>query len=133
MKSIKKNGCSTPGTPVEQPFQAPSGRSAGRQHRGEREQPCILKRRSHQLDADGHPAFRIVPGRDTDAAVAGEVQGNGEGTKFAQTTCGSIRLHLVKIGAVIRRNTRKVYVALSSACPNQELLRLIAAKIIAME
>ena len=55
------------------------------------------------------------------------------GTKFAQTTCGSIRLHLVKIGAVIRRNTRKVYVALSSACPNQELLRLIAAKIIAME
>ena len=55
------------------------------------------------------------------------------GTKLAQATCGSIRLYLVKIGAVIRRNTRKVYVALSSACPNQELLRLIAAKIIAME
>ncbi|NCB66896.1 MAG: IS1380 family transposase [Bacilli bacterium] len=56
-----------------------------------------------------------------------------DGTKFAQATCGSIRLYLVKIGAVIRRNTRKIYVALSSACPNQELLRLIAAKIIAME
>lgn len=55
------------------------------------------------------------------------------GTKFAQATCGSIRLYLVKIGAVIRRNTRKIYVALSSACPNQELLRLIAAKIIAWE
>lgn len=55
------------------------------------------------------------------------------GTEFAQATCGSIRLYLVKIGAVIRRNTRKIYVALSSACPNQELLRLIAAKIIALE
>lgn len=55
------------------------------------------------------------------------------GTTFAQATCGSIRLYLVKIGAVIRRNTRKIYVALSSACPNQELLRLIAAKIIALE
>lgn len=55
------------------------------------------------------------------------------GTKFAEATCGSIRLYMVKIGAVIRRNTRKIYIALSSACPNQELLRLIAAKIIAME
>ena len=55
------------------------------------------------------------------------------GRKFAEVTCGSIRLYLVKIGAVIRRNTRKIYVALSSACPNQELLRLIVAKIIAME
>ncbi|WP_176015110.1 transposase [Victivallis sp. Marseille-Q1083] len=55
------------------------------------------------------------------------------GTQFAEATCGSIRLYLVKIGAIIRRNTRKIYVALSSACPNQELLRLIAAKIIAWE
>ena len=55
------------------------------------------------------------------------------GTEFAETTCGSIRLYLVKIGAIIRRNTRKIYVALSSACPNQEILRLIAAKIIAWE
>ncbi len=55
------------------------------------------------------------------------------GTLFAEATCGKIRLYLMKIGAIIRRNTRKIYVALSSACPNQELLRLIAAKIIAME
>ena len=55
------------------------------------------------------------------------------GTKSAQATCGRIRLFLVKIGAAIRRNTRKIYIALSSACPNQELLRLIVAKIIAME
>ena len=55
------------------------------------------------------------------------------GTEFAETTCGGIRLYLVKIGAIVRRNTRKIYVALSSACPNQELLHLIAAKIIAWE
>ena len=55
------------------------------------------------------------------------------GTEFAETACGSIRLCLVKIDTIIRRNTRKIYVALSSACPNQELLHLIAAKIIAWE
>ncbi|MBP3394566.1 MAG: transposase [Lentisphaeria bacterium] len=55
------------------------------------------------------------------------------GTKFAQAICGRIRLFLVKIGAIIRRNTRKIYIALSSTCPNQELLRLIVTKIIAME
>ena len=55
------------------------------------------------------------------------------GTQFAEATCGSIRLYLVNIGAIIRRTTRQIYVALSSACPNQELLRLIAAKIIAWE
>ena len=55
------------------------------------------------------------------------------GTEFAETAYGSIRLYLMKIGAIVRRNTRKIYVALSSACPNQELLRLIAAKIIAWE
>ena len=55
------------------------------------------------------------------------------GTKFALATCGSIRLYLVKIGAIIRRNTRKIYVALSSTYPNQELLHLIAVKIIVRE
>ena len=55
------------------------------------------------------------------------------GTEFVETTCSNIRLYLVKIGAIIRRNTRKIYVALSSACPNQELLCLIAVKIIAWE
>ena len=39
----------------------------------------------------------------------------------------------MKVGAVIRRNTGRIYVALSSASPNQELLRLIGAKITAME
>ena len=29
------------------------------------------------------------------------------GTKFAQATSGKIRLYMVKVGAVIRRNTRK--------------------------
>ncbi len=54
-------------------------------------------------------------------------------TEFAETACGSIRLYLVKIGAIVRRNTRKIYVALSSTYPNQELLHLIAVKIIVRE
>ena len=55
------------------------------------------------------------------------------GTEFVETTCGNIRLYLVKIDTIIRRNTRKIYVALSSTYPNQELLHLIAVKIIVRE
>lgn len=38
-------------------------------------------------------------------------------TQFSKAQCGSIRLKLLKIGAVVRRNTRKIYVLLSSAYP----------------
>ena len=38
-------------------------------------------------------------------------------TQFAKAQCGTIRLKLLKIGAVVRRNTRKIYVSLSSAYP----------------
>jgi hypothetical protein len=40
-------------------------------------------------------------------------------TQFAKAQCGTIRLKLIKIGAVVRRNTRKVYVNLSSSFPSQ--------------
>jgi hypothetical protein len=39
------------------------------------------------------------------------------GTRLAQAQCGSIRLWLFKIGALVRVTVRKVWVALSSACP----------------
>lgn len=55
------------------------------------------------------------------------------GTEFAKASCASIRLYLIKIGAVVRRNTRKIYVALSNAYPYKELLELIAAKIFAIQ
>jgi hypothetical protein len=44
-----------------------------------------------------------------------------KGTELARAQCGTIRLKLLKIGAVIRRNTRRVYFHLSSACPYQDL------------
>jgi hypothetical protein len=43
------------------------------------------------------------------------------GTKLALACCGTIRLKLLKIGAVIGRNTRRVHLMLSTACPYQEL------------
>jgi hypothetical protein len=43
------------------------------------------------------------------------------GTELAQATAGTIRLKLLKIGAVIIRNTRRVKVMLSSHYPYQKL------------
>lgn len=43
------------------------------------------------------------------------------GTQLARACCGTIRLKLLKIGAVIVRNTRRVHLMLSSACPYQDL------------
>ena len=40
-----------------------------------------------------------------------------------------IRLKLLKIGAVVIRNTRRVRLHLSSACPYQDLVRLTAARL----
>ena len=41
------------------------------------------------------------------------------GTALAQATCGTIRLKLMKIGAVVIRNTRRVRLLLSAASPWQ--------------
>ena len=38
-------------------------------------------------------------------------------------------MKLLKIGAVIVRNTRRVRVMLSSACPDQDLFRLVAVRL----
>jgi len=43
------------------------------------------------------------------------------GTQLARACCGTIRLKLLKIGAVIVRNTRRVHLMLSSACPYRDL------------
>jgi hypothetical protein len=40
-------------------------------------------------------------------------------TQFAQATCGTIRLALLKIGAVVTRSVRRVKFAMASACPYQ--------------
>ena len=51
------------------------------------------------------------------------------GTEMARAQCGTIRLRLFKIGAVITRNTRRVRFHLSSACPDQALFTLVAARL----
>ena len=50
-------------------------------------------------------------------------------TVLAQAQCGTIRLKLFKIGAVILRNTRRVKLLLSSSYPYQDLFIAIAAKL----
>jgi Transposase DDE domain group 1 len=53
-------------------------------------------------------------------------------TQFVQATCGTIRLKLFKIGALVRVSVRRIKVAMASACPYQNEfalahLRLVAA------
>jgi hypothetical protein len=40
-------------------------------------------------------------------------------TQFASATCGTIRLKLLKIGALVRTSVRRIKVAMASACPYQ--------------
>jgi hypothetical protein len=42
-----------------------------------------------------------------------------QGTQLAQATCGTIRLRLLKIGALIRVSVRRVLIHLASSCPSQ--------------
>ena len=55
-------------------------------------------------------------------------------TDFAQATCGTIRLKLLKIGALVRISARRVKFAMASACPaakdwSRAALRLAIAAI----
>ncbi len=52
-----------------------------------------------------------------------------KGTELARAQVATIRLKLLKIGAVIVRNTRRVRFLLSSAHPYQHLFRLVAARL----
>ncbi len=40
-------------------------------------------------------------------------------TQFATATCGTIRLKLLKIGALVRVSVRRIKIAMASACPYQ--------------
>ncbi len=54
-----------------------------------------------------------------------------KGTELARTQVTTLRLKLLKVGAVILRNTRRVRFLLSSAYPHQEIFRLAAARLTA--
>ena len=52
-----------------------------------------------------------------------------KGTELANAYVGTLRLKLLKIGAVILRNTRRIRFLLSSACPHQRLYFHVAARL----
>ena len=51
------------------------------------------------------------------------------GTELANVYVGTLRLKLLKVGAVILRNTRRIRFLLSSACPYQRLFFHVAARL----
>jgi hypothetical protein len=50
-------------------------------------------------------------------------------TQFAQATCGTIRLKLLKIGAQVRVSVRRIKVAMASACPYHNEFALAYARL----
>lgn len=52
-----------------------------------------------------------------------------KGTELSKAQCGTIRLKLLKIGAVIVRNTRRVRFMFSSAYPYQKLFSTVVARL----
>jgi hypothetical protein len=50
-------------------------------------------------------------------------------TVFAKATCGTIRLKLLKIGALVRVSVRRIKVAMASGCPAAQVWGLAAARL----
>ena len=50
-------------------------------------------------------------------------------TQFAAATCGTIRLALLKIGALVRISVRRIHLAMASGCPWQNEFRLAHARL----
>ena len=51
------------------------------------------------------------------------------GTDLAEAQCQTIRLKLLKIGALVRVTVRKVWVSLASSCPYAEVFRRVHANL----
>lgn len=52
-----------------------------------------------------------------------------KGTELARATCGTIRLKLIRIGAIVLRNTRRIRLHLSSAHPHQDIFDLVVRRL----
>jgi Transposase DDE domain group 1 len=50
-------------------------------------------------------------------------------TDFANATCGTIRLKLLKIGAVVRISVRRIRIAMASACPSAHIWGMAAIRL----
>src|SRR6201998_1835875 len=51
-------------------------------------------------------------------------------TDFAKATCGTIRLKLLKIGAIVRISVRRIKIAMASACPVATTWALAASRLV---
>jgi DDE family transposase len=51
------------------------------------------------------------------------------GTKLANATCGTIRLKLLKIGALVRISVRRIRIAMASACPAAQIWGIAAIRL----
>jgi hypothetical protein len=51
-------------------------------------------------------------------------------TELAEAQVGTIRLKLLKIGGLVKRSARRIVLRLASGCPQQQLFRLVAAKLL---
>jgi len=51
------------------------------------------------------------------------------GTELDAATCGTIRLKLLKIGALVTRSVRRIKVALASACPSRTIFAIAAHRL----
>ena len=52
-------------------------------------------------------------------------------TRFAKATCGTIRLKLLKIGAVVRVSVRRIKFTMAAACPLAAVWGLAALRLTA--
>ena len=52
-------------------------------------------------------------------------------TQFAEATCGTLRLALLRIGALVRRSVRRIGIAMASAHPHQAEFALAHARLTA--
>lgn len=50
-------------------------------------------------------------------------------TELAAAACGTIRLKLLKIGAVVTKSVQRIKIAMSSACPDATAFRLAYARL----
>ena len=50
-------------------------------------------------------------------------------TEFATATCATVRLKLLKIGALVRLSHRRIRIAVASACPAQEAFAMAHARL----
>jgi hypothetical protein len=54
-------------------------------------------------------------------------------TELAKAQCGTIRCKLLKIGAIVRRNTRNIYISLSETFPYKNIFTNAIERICAIE